>query len=78
MASSLTSMIMGNSSVDFVFTHSVDGMVFELDTRQIKEELDEVPINHPEVIKYLGSTIRDSLSDMYTQKTEKHSASIDP
>ena len=46
--------------------------------REIKEELDEVPINHPEVIKYLGSTIRDSLSDMYTQKTEKHSVSIDP
>ena len=78
MASSLTSLIMGNSTVDFVYTHSVDGKVFELDTRQIKEELDEVPINHPEVIKYLGSTIRDSLSDMYTQKTEKHSASIDP
>ena len=78
MASSLTSLIMGNSTVDFVYTHSVDGKVFELDTRQIKEELDEVPINHPEVIKYLGSTIRDSLSDMYTQKTEKHSESIDP
>jgi hypothetical protein len=56
----------------------VDGKVFELDTRQVKEELDEVPINHPEVIKYLGSTIRDSLSDMYTRKTEKRSVTIDP
>ena len=78
MSSSLTSLIMGNSTVDFVYTHSVDGKVFELDTRQIKEELDGVPISHPEVIKYLGNTIRDSLSDMYTRKTEKRSVTIDP
>lgn len=64
MAGSLTSLIMGNSDVDFVYTHDVDGEMFELDTRQIKADLDGVPIDHPEVIQYLKSTIRDSLSAM--------------
>ena len=64
MAGSLASLIMGNSDVDFVYTHYVDAEVFELDTRQIKAELDGVPIDHPEVIQYLKSTIRDSLSAM--------------
>ena len=46
----------------------ITGELFELDTRRIKTELDGVPISHPEVIQYLGSTIRDSLTAMYRQK----------
>jgi hypothetical protein len=68
IGSSLINLIVGNSDVDFVYTHGVDGELFELDTRRIKTELDGVPISHPEVIQYLGSTIRDSLTAMYRQK----------
>lgn len=64
MAGSLTTLIMGNSDVDFVYNHELDGKVFHLDTRQVKEELDGLAINHPEVIKYLAGTIRDSLADL--------------
>lgn len=64
MAGSMTSLIMGNSNVDFVYTHRVDGKVFHLDTRQIKEELDGIPINHPKVFAYLLNTIRDSLAGL--------------
>jgi hypothetical protein len=64
MAGSLTALIMGNSHVDFVYTHQVDDNMFQLDTRQIKEELDGVPLDHPEVITYLASTIRESLADL--------------
>ena len=64
IAGSLTSMIMGNSEVDFFYSHEKDDDVFELDTRQIKDELEGVPINHPKVIRYIEDTIRDSLSKM--------------
>ncbi|MGD2125337.1 MAG: ATP-binding protein [Desulfobacteraceae bacterium] len=66
MAGSLTSLIMGNPDVDFVYTHEVDGKVFRLDTREVKGELEDVPINHPEVIRYLASSIRESLTGMKT------------
>lgn len=64
MASSLTALIMGNPDVDFVYTHEVDGNIFHLDTRQVREELEGLTLNHPEVIKYLASVIRESLTDL--------------
>jgi hypothetical protein len=64
MAGSLTTLIMGNSDVDFVYTHEVDGEMFELDTRDIKEELDGMPIDQPEVIRFLAGKIRESLADL--------------
>ena len=64
IAGSLSALIMGNSDVDFVYTHDVDGKVFQLDTRQIRKELDGVPINHPQVIKYISDSIRETLAEM--------------
>lgn len=68
LASSITGLIMGNSEVDFVYTYRVDGKEFHLDTRQVREELDGLPITHPKVIKYLASVIRESLTDTGMQK----------
>ena len=64
MAGSLTGLIIGNSDVDFDYTHDVDGKVFHLDTRQIKEELDGVPIDNPKVFTHILGAIRDSLADL--------------
>ena len=64
MAGSLTSLIMTHPEVDFVYTHEADGNEFELDTRQIKKELDDVPIYHPEVMTYLARSIRESLEGL--------------
>ena len=64
MARSLTVLVMGNAEVDFVYRHRVDEDEFELDTRQIKTELEGVPIEHPEVLRYLTETIRESLAEL--------------
>jgi hypothetical protein len=64
MAKSLVALIVGNPEVDIEYIHEVNGQMFQLDTRRVKEELEGLPIVHPEVIRYLGDTIRESLSDM--------------
>ena len=64
MAGSMTGLMTGNSDVDFVYTHERDGNIFELDTRKIKDELEGAPIDHPEVLRYLGSAIRNAFSEM--------------
>ena len=64
MTSTMMTLIMGNPEIDFVYTHDVDGEVFTLDTRDVKKELEGVKINHPEVIRYLAGTIRESLADL--------------
>lgn len=66
MAGTLTSLIMGSPDVDFVYTHDVDGKVFRLDTRDVKRELEGLPINRPEVVRYLGALIRESLAGLKT------------
>ena len=64
MAGSLTSLIVTHPEVDFVYTHEADGNRFEMDTRQIKKELDDVPIYHTEVMTYIASTIREFLEGL--------------
>jgi anti-sigma regulatory factor (Ser/Thr protein kinase) len=64
MAGSMMSLVMGNPDVDFVYTHDVDGKVFRLDTREVKAGLDGLPITHPEVIMYIGDSIRESRGEM--------------
>jgi hypothetical protein len=64
IAGSLTSLIVGNSGVDFVYRHDVDGELFQLDTRDVKRELEDVPIHHPDVIRYLTRLIRESLTEL--------------
>jgi len=64
MAASITSLIMGNTGVDFEYIHEKDGRSFHFDTRRIREELDGVPLNHPNVIRYMGRTIRESLGEL--------------
>ncbi|MCF8061669.1 MAG: ATP-binding protein [Deltaproteobacteria bacterium] len=62
MAGTMAALIAGNPDADFVYTHEVDGNRFELDTREIREELEDVPLHHPEVIRYVTQTIREFLS----------------
>ena len=54
----LTTLIMGNPHVDIVYTHRVGDRVFEVDTREMREELEGVALNHPDVILFLRDTIR--------------------
>jgi len=62
LLSSLVSLIIGNPGVDFIYHHDVDGQTFHLDTREVKQTLDGLPIHEPEVIKFLKEFLLDSLT----------------
>ncbi len=61
MAASLMVLIAGNPGVDVVFTFNKDGFTYRLDTREIRAELEEVPINAPEVLKLIREDIDEGL-----------------
>lgn len=61
---SLTGLIMANPEVDFLYIHEVDGRTFRMDTREVKRELEDVPVSHPEVIKYIADSIRESIVEI--------------
>ena len=64
MASTITTLIMGNPQIDFVYTHIIDSDDFVMDTRELREELDDNALSNPIVIHSLTESIRNSLNQM--------------
>ena len=62
MASTITTLIMGNPQVDFVYTHIIDDNDFILDTRDLKEGKQDHALTDPVLIFHLTRSIRNSLS----------------
>ncbi|MGO9566037.1 MAG: ATP-binding protein [Desulfomonilaceae bacterium] len=64
MADTLLALIEGNPAVDFVYTHQKDGREYILDTREIRLELEEIPINNPQVIGLIRDNILSGLQEI--------------
>ena len=64
MADTLLTLIEGNPEVDFVYVHKKDGREYILDTRDIRLELEEIPINNPQVIGLIRDNILSGLHEI--------------
>lgn len=64
MPTTMATMITGNPRVDFVYTHRSGGGSYTLDTREVRHELEDVPIDHPTVLQFLKENIRDGLEEI--------------
>ena len=62
MASTLSTLMMGNPQIDFVYKHAVEADEFSLDTRELKNDLNVQTLDDPMVIHQLGQQIRKSLA----------------
>ena len=68
MAATITTFIIGNAGIDFVYSHCIDGIHFCLDTREIREETQDLSLSDPVVIQHLTETIRSSLKALTTNE----------
>ena len=59
--SSVTTLIQGHPTVDFLFSHVFGERIVSLDTRELRAVLDDVPLDTFEVIMW----IRDNLTEQY-------------
>lgn len=57
MGATMVTLILGNPDVDFRYESHIDGSVTEIDTREIKKELDGVNITEPAVLDLVRNTI---------------------
>lgn len=64
MAMSIVSLVAGYPEIDIEYTHMYDGRVFEFDTREIRQELEGVPLSEPTVLQHLKSAIKDELDQI--------------
>lgn len=62
--STLTTIIQGHPNTDFVFRHNNEDNTVELDTRELREVLEDVPLDTYEVLRW----IRENLEEQYERK----------
>lgn len=53
ISATIHALVTLNEERDFVFSYSVDGKSFSLDTRELKKILGDISFNEPEVSKYI-------------------------
>ena len=74
IAGSLVALIVGNPDIDILYTHRRNGRDYVLDTREIREGLGEVPLNHREVIGIIRDNIREGIRELHGAEPGTRSA----
>jgi hypothetical protein len=64
MASTMVTLIVGNPQMDFHYVHRKGERTFVFDTLELKRELDDVPIDHPQVVQFVRKEIHKGLREL--------------
>jgi len=64
LVGTLLLLICSPETTDYVFKHQTPSGEFVLDTREIKQTLENVPINHPEVRSFLKEMLQENLEQI--------------
>jgi len=65
-------LLAGNAGVDFVCRHECEGNVFTLDTREIRKEIGDIPLNHMEVLKFIRQHVTEGFKEIGTEARISH------
>lgn len=63
MNSTVHTLITLNTQIDFVYNYRFDEKYFNLDTRQFREILNDVPLNSPDVSDYIKAYLAENQQD---------------
>lgn len=65
IADTIVSVVGNLCGTDLIFNFSVDGDAFTLDTRDVRKELDGIPIDSPEILVFLRDMINENVKTHY-------------
>ncbi|MBQ5590268.1 MAG: sensor histidine kinase [Clostridia bacterium] len=57
IVSTVVTLVHGAPDVDFVFLHKNDKGEASIDTRQMRQVLDDIPLNSPEILEFIKSNL---------------------
>lgn len=57
--STITTLIQGHPLVDFLFLHKTEGGEVKLDTRELRQMLDDIPLDSYEIIKWIEGYLKE-------------------
>jgi len=64
IANAVMLLVSSNPDIDFVYVYRYNAEEYIFDTREVKEALDGVPVNEPQIIKYLEEMIAENMQDV--------------
>lgn len=64
VAGVIRALILGNPAVDFVYTHKKNSHVYSLDTRELRQGLGDVPLNHIEVLNLIRDNVAEGIAEL--------------
>ena len=70
ITSTMIALMLGNPDIDFIFERDSGGVGAQLDTREIKLQLGEIPITHPAVLGLLRPLLNGSAEEEPTAATD--------
>ncbi len=66
MNGTVSMLIRMNPDIDFVYTHSINEKSYVLDTRELREQLDDVPLDTPDVIEWIEEYLKENDAELAT------------
>lgn len=57
-------LILEKPEADILYTHRLDESLYTMDTREIRAQLDDIPLNHHEVINLIRENIAEGLREL--------------
>lgn len=60
VVSTVTVLIQGSPDIDWKFVHTINGETVELDTKELREVLGDVPLDSYEVIKWIEDFLKEA------------------
>lgn len=68
LALTMRTLISADPEIDFVYRHSLGDKKFELDTAEIRKELEGIALNNPDVLKYISGFMHSNLDALTIDK----------
>jgi hypothetical protein len=64
IAGTLVTILTGHPELELVYRHERERRSFLLDTREIREEIGDIPINHPEILAWIRLQVEEGLTEI--------------
>lgn len=68
MVSTMQTLITFNTTIDFLYSYTIDDRTFTLNTREFREILGDIPFNTPEVSVYIKDYLRENTEEVNNGK----------
>lgn len=68
ISQTISTLIMGHPEIRFIYSHRFNGEEYRMDTHEIMDQLEGIPLNSPEVIKIIRKNINNGIDQLRRKK----------